>query len=47
MKLAEYDKIYSALFFIFMVIDVRLTQSRVYIFLRWYVYSTFKKHNNN
>ena len=33
-KLAEYDKIYSALVFIIMVIDVRLSRSRDHTFSR-------------
>ena len=28
-------------------IDVRLSPSRVYMFLYWYVYLTFKKYNIN
>ena len=40
-KLAKYDNIDSALFFIFdVVVDVRLSRSCDYMFLRWYVYLT-------
>ena len=28
-------------------IDLRLLRSRVYMFLNWYVYSTFEKYNSN
>ena len=29
------------------IIDVRLSQSRVHMFLHWYVYLTFGKYNSN
>ena len=47
MKLAEYDKIDSVLFLIRMVIDARLSRSRDYMFLCWYVDLNFEKYNSN
>ena len=43
MNPTEYDKINSALLFILdVVIDLRLSRSRDFMFLRWYVYFNLK-----